>query len=315
MSLVCKCGHTLLSSSNHLCHLAFTPKTKHMTLRPCHQIQFIPAVEDDANNGSTAQDFELDPYNSSNRELLKTMRLEKPEKKSSMIVKILLCKNCGAKVASVVRENLKPSLDDLFMVAFRPEQTFITPNETCSVLTKKWHERLALEPTMVEPMTLEAYVEELKRLKGEGLKEESLQVASQREKVPSVFFSSERAQSDLEYFLPPTLECSDVRGYQAEMYYQCLLGNAIISLPTGLGKTLVAILLMKKYHEMNEGKKLVGFVVNRIPLAFQQSSYFERETQIECPVLSQPTKDKRVIEQLKVSVLNDGNLIIFRIEM
>ena len=247
--LHCKCGKQLVPS-DQVCHLAID-KMKHMTLRPNYQIQ-------------------LDPMNNplpSSFSLLQTMTPSDPKKKNNMVVKQLDCKNCGEKVASVIKCTDSTG-DNLFLVAFRPEQTYFSPFEIKQDMDKKkWHERVQSKPSMVMSMKWDDYEKERKEM---SILLEDDEEDVPREKIQSEFFSEEKARLDENYLFPPTLECSDVREYQVEMYYQCLLGNAIISLPTGLGKTLVAILLMKKYHEMNNGKKLIGFVVNRIPLAFHR---------------------------------------------
>ncbi|KAJ3137940.1 Interferon-induced helicase C domain-containing protein 1 [Physocladia obscura] len=56
--------------------------------------------------------------------------------------------------------------------------------------------------------------------------------------------------------------------FQIECFLECLLGNRILVLPTGVGKTLISFL-----------------TVDRVPLAYQQAAYFERETRMSFPNL------------------------------
>ncbi|KAG2374777.1 hypothetical protein C9374_010521 [Naegleria lovaniensis] len=101
----------------------------------------------------------------------------------------------------------------------------------------------------------------------------------------------------LERYKPPIVR-STIRNYQAEMYFQALFQNSLIALPTGMGKTLIAILLMKKMWELNP-QKLIAFVVTKIPLAFQQCEYIELETGIPCQVLCSETKNDDTLRKLQ----------------
>ncbi len=53
--------------------------------------------------------------------------------------------------------------------------------------------------------------------------------------------------------------------------------NLICCLPTGAGKTLIACLVIKRMKECNPKKKIL-FLVDRIPLVFQQAAVIDSET-------------------------------------
>lgn len=62
------------------------------------------------------------------------------------------------------------------------------------------------------------------------------------------------------------------RWYQTELFVKAALGNSIVYLPTGSGKTMVAAMVISFFKRLNSKKKFF-FVVDRVPLVFQQASY------------------------------------------
>ena len=67
------------------------------------------------------------------------------------------------------------------------------------------------------------------------------------------------------------------RDYQLETYRLALVKDVISVLPTGFGKTLTAVLLLSRMAKMN--KEHMGlFVVERIPLVYQQAQRIQEET-------------------------------------
>ncbi|KAK5684556.1 Dicer-like protein 2 [Elasticomyces elasticus] len=61
-----------------------------------------------------------------------------------------------------------------------------------------------------------------------------------------------------------------LRGYQGEMLDASLRGNTIVGMPTGSGKTLVAVARIRAELERSDSKKLVWFIANSVELCRQQ---------------------------------------------
>ena len=70
------------------------------------------------------------------------------------------------------------------------------------------------------------------------------------------------------------LTIQNPRNYQRELFLAAMQGNTLIYLPTGSGKTLVAAMVLSCMKLLNPQKFMV-FIVDRIPLAYQQSAYFQ----------------------------------------
>lgn len=66
------------------------------------------------------------------------------------------------------------------------------------------------------------------------------------------------------------------REYQKELFRKAMEGNAILYLPTGSGKTLVAAMVINAMLKLNPGK-MAAFLVHRIPLVYQQSEYLKKQ--------------------------------------
>ncbi|KAK5711242.1 Dicer-like protein 2 [Elasticomyces elasticus] len=61
-----------------------------------------------------------------------------------------------------------------------------------------------------------------------------------------------------------------LRGYQREMLDASLRGNTIVVMPTGSGKTLIAVARIRAELEKSDSKKLVWFIANSVELCRQQ---------------------------------------------
>ncbi|XP_015124116.1 endoribonuclease Dicer [Diachasma alloeum] len=77
------------------------------------------------------------------------------------------------------------------------------------------------------------------------------------------------------------------RPYQVDLFERALAKNAILYLPTGAGKTYIAVMLIKAMSPsiripFSEGGKRTIFAVNTVPLVTQQSAYIRRHTDLTC---------------------------------
>ncbi|XP_057325041.1 endoribonuclease Dicer [Microplitis mediator] len=77
------------------------------------------------------------------------------------------------------------------------------------------------------------------------------------------------------------------REYQIDLFEKTLTGNRIVYLPTGSGKTYIAVMLIKHMSGdvrspwISGGKRTV-FIVNTVALVSQQSAYIARQTDLTC---------------------------------
>uniref|UniRef100_A0A182PZN5 Dicer-2 n=1 Tax=Anopheles farauti TaxID=69004 RepID=A0A182PZN5_9DIPT len=77
----------------------------------------------------------------------------------------------------------------------------------------------------------------------------------------------------------PVMEDFSPRDYQVQMKDVCLAKNTIIYLPTGSGKTYIALMVMKEMshqlrNEVGSGGKRTFFLANTVALAKQQAQFF-----------------------------------------
>ena len=73
-----------------------------------------------------------------------------------------------------------------------------------------------------------------------------------------------------------TLTQQEPRCYQRELFLSVMSGNTLVYLPTGSGKTLVAAMVLSCMKLLNPTKLMV-FIVDRVPLAYQQSAYLQSQ--------------------------------------
>lgn len=92
------------------------------------------------------------------------------------------------------------------------------------------------------------------------------------------------------------------RGYQQSIFANCLNKNSLVVLPTGLGKTVIAIMLTMFYY--NSSNKKILFLAPTKPLVEQQKksfmSFFENSDEFVFEVLTglvAPKKRKLIYEQ------------------
>ncbi|XP_069936248.1 endoribonuclease Dicer-like isoform X2 [Cherax quadricarinatus] len=84
--------------------------------------------------------------------------------------------------------------------------------------------------------------------------------------------------------LEPAGGCEFIaRSYQLELFEQAKKQNSILVLGTGSGKTFISVLLIKELAEqirgsLSSGSKRTVFVVNTVPLVYQQALSIETHT-------------------------------------
>ncbi|XP_020280276.1 endoribonuclease Dicer [Pseudomyrmex gracilis] len=77
------------------------------------------------------------------------------------------------------------------------------------------------------------------------------------------------------------------RAYQIDLYERAIQNNTIIYLPTGGGKTYIAVMLLKYLSKdlhipYNEGGKRSIYIVNTVVLVIQQTEYLRRHSGLTC---------------------------------
>ena len=73
-----------------------------------------------------------------------------------------------------------------------------------------------------------------------------------------------------------SLTCQNPRDYQRELFLSATRRNTLVYLPTGSGKTLIAAMVLSCMKKLNPDKLMV-FLVDRVPLAYQQSNYINAQ--------------------------------------
>ena len=96
--------------------------------------------------------------------------------------------------------------------------------------------------------------------------------ASKKDLIPMVYGDASGLSSDEIC----SLTRDTPRDYQRELFCDTMRGNSLVYLPTGSGKTLVAAMVMSCMSKLNPGKLMV-FVVDKVPLAYQQFDYLKHQ--------------------------------------
>ncbi|KAF9913598.1 Dicer-like protein 1 [Lobosporangium transversale] len=107
------------------------------------------------------------------------------------------------------------------------------------------------------------------------------------------------------------------RAYQNELFRKALNHNIIAVMDTGTGKTLVAVMLIKAMAERElaakrtpEERKLGFFVVNNVPLVFQQAEVIRTNSPYQVIELCGQKQAKKYSEDLWKQVYEDADIVV-----
>ena len=102
----------------------------------------------------------------------------------------------------------------------------------------------------------------------------TLQSSSPQDSLPMVYCDTrELTHTSREL---DVLTRENPRDYQRELFLSTTRRNTLVYLPTGSGKTLIAAMVLSCMKKLNPGKLMV-FLVDRIPLVYQQSNYIKKQ--------------------------------------
>ncbi|XP_051160014.1 endoribonuclease Dicer-like [Leptopilina boulardi] len=127
------------------------------------------------------------------------------------------------------------------------------------------------------------------------------------------------------------------RAYQIDLFEKAVSNNTIIFLPTGSGKTYIAVQVVKKMSAAIQGKYSSGtkrtvFIVNTVPLVSQQTDYLTRHTGLKAKGFSgdmqvdfwdnkkwwseiEDTPILVMIAQIFVDIVNHGIMSLDRVNL
>lgn len=133
----------------------------------------------------------------------------------------------------------------------------------------------------------------------------------QRPSLPPIIFPSALEEFDWTQDIQGKIPRSD----QLQAFIEAILQDLVLVMPTGTGKTFVAILLVARLRAMNP-RRMAVFVVDRIPLVYQQASAIQSYTNGQlrvCELCSEVRTTKKLIRRLKdntfdVLVVTGGTL-------
>ncbi|GMF51468.1 unnamed protein product [Phytophthora fragariaefolia] len=179
----------------------------------------------------------------------------------------ICCVKCGAKVAS---EGFLDELDESQLLLDSKACACVLDRQTPygmagGTKTRRWGAILRQLQELRLPLKIQR-LQDLIEGNQEEAKEEVL-----------VLPVEHPTEASIRSHFSPRAKMSRLRRYQVELTLSALLENTIVYLPTGCGKTLVAIKVMEELKRLNP-EKLVVFFVPTGPLVSQQAAYIRRES-------------------------------------
>lgn len=188
------------------------------------------------------------------RTLRKEDVIEETHKKFNRSLFRLLCQRCDVKIGSV------ELIEGMELMCLKAEAVSIKPPFGVEIHEKK----------------LKKLIPHLEKL---GIEKVKLSILQSKDyqcvrevSTPLVYCDiSQLSRKEINSF---TLQTP--RDYQVELFTYSMQGNALVFLPTGSGKTLVAAMAISCMKKLNP-RKLAVFIVDRIPLAHQQAEYIKTQ--------------------------------------
>ncbi|KAG6614580.1 RNA-dependent RNA polymerase1 (RDR1) [Phytophthora cinnamomi] len=183
----------------------------------------------------------------------------------------LCCAQCDAKIAS---EGFLDELDESQLLLDSKACSCVLDRQTpygmvAGTKARKWAVILRQLQELKLPLKIQKLQELIESNQDGGEEEEDEELNA----LPVVHPTEATIRSHFN----PRAKMSKLRRYQVELTLSALLENTIVYLPTGCGKTLVAIKVMEEMKHLNP-EKLVVFFVPTGPLVSQQAAYIRRES-------------------------------------
>ncbi|KAJ3108457.1 Interferon-induced helicase C domain-containing protein 1 [Phlyctochytrium planicorne] len=238
-SLSCSQCQAALADHHDCCFFQQSPTATHLIFKP--EISF-------ASTFNPGQVTKLDPG-------------KETSKKRKRGAESFFCKGCGSKVGSIVK--IGPQNEAIWCFSY--DFVVTTPTEQ-KIPKGTWHAAIPF------------------------LNGHDIPVRNANEFIGNAPVATERVE-------PPPMrrhqKLTDLRGlgkeffaqlngyaprpYQLEMFLHAAVQDVIMVMPTGSGKTLIAAMLLLHWSQMNP-KRIGVFVVDKVPLAYQQAEQIRRYT-------------------------------------
>lgn len=216
------------------------------------------------------------------------------DSKSFGQVRDAICGSCGSCVGRTMISG--PHSQEILF--FRPKSsTFCIEGNLVSFSVKNWNQILPLMPEILS-IDLASFDRSDFPSAAESAPSSELNSLAQvnnDKKIVVIPDDNFLAQLD-----PLSLSHLEPRPYQIECLVAASKRNTILYLPTGAGKTLVAAMLIKLIHLLNySNQKIVIFVVDRVPLAYQQASFIQSQTGLKTLVVCGDNSDQVPWQRVK----------------
>ena len=158
----------------------------------------------------------------------------------------------------------------------------------------KWHQLYNNSPyNLIERRTMDTYFGN-----NHGLHQNRIQTFDKlRPERKSIRFPRTDNMSEFNY---SDILMSNItpREYQITCYIEALQRDLVIVLPTGSGKTLIASMVTGKMKQLNPSH-MVLFIVDRIPLVFQQGESLRLDTHLNVCCLCSETRTEYILRRLR----------------